>query len=99
MYSEELQKEMFDRLDKKRDLIRKNLRGNWEDAKQKATMQFGKDLEEAGISVFPIGREDSPEEFVVRIIDSIENKTGFKIECAFVSDLSHDGFYVRVNKK
>jgi hypothetical protein len=99
MYSEELEKEIFDRLDRKRDLIHKNLRTRFEDERQKATMQFNKDLEEGGISIFPIDNEDSIEEFTLRIIDFIEKQTGFKIECAFVSDLSHNGFYVRVNRK
>lgn len=79
MYSEELEKEILGRLSKKRDVIRKNLRKSREDEMQKAMMQFDKDLEEGGISIFSINSEDSPEEFAVRIIDSIENKQDLKL--------------------
>lgn len=99
MYSEELEKEIFDRLDRKRDLIHKKFRTRLEDERQKATMQFNKDVEERGISIFSISSEESPEEFAVRIIDFIEKQTGFKIECAVVTDLSDNRIYVRVNRK
>jgi len=104
MYSEELEKEILDKWFKTRDVIPKTLDDLLKAAESpfqitkevwEVQTQFNKDQEEKGIGIFSFRGKDSPENVAAKLVEFIEEETGFTIEIACVKY----GFYARVNKK